>query len=53
MKNIKLTLIIIAAVIAAIVMGVFMVQSSQNKAISLEEAVYTADSDIKVQEKLS
>lgn len=51
MKNIKLTLIIIAAIIAAIVMGVFMVQSSQNKAISLEEAVYTADSDIKVQEK--
>lgn len=51
MKNIKLYLIIAAAVIAVIVMAVFAVQSSQNKAIGLEEAVYTAESDIKVQEK--
>lgn len=50
-SNIKLALIIIAAVIAVAIMSVFMVQSSQNKAISLEEAVYTAESDIKVQEK--
>ena len=32
-------------------LGVFGVQSSQNKAFSLEEQVNTADSDIKVQEK--
>ena len=51
MKNIKLTLIIAAAAIAVIVMAVFAVQSSQNKAIGLEEAVYTAESDIRVQEK--
>lgn len=51
MKNIKLTLIIVAAVIAVAIMAIFAVQSSQNKAIGLEEAVYTAESDIKVQEK--
>lgn len=51
MKNIKLYLIIAVAAIAVIVMAVFAVQSSQNKAIGLEEAVYTAESDIKVQEK--
>lgn len=51
MKNIKLYLIIPIVIIAVIVMSVFMVQSSQNKAIGLEEAVYTAESDIKVQEK--
>lgn len=51
MKSIRLTLIVVAAVIAVIVMGVFAIQSSQNKAIGLEEAVYTAESDIKVQEK--
>lgn len=51
MKNTKLYLIIAAVAIAVIIMSVFMVQSSQNKAISLEEAVYTAESDIKVQEK--
>ena len=50
-SNTKLVLIIIAVVIAVILMSVFMVQSSQNKAISLEEAVYTAKSDINVQEK--
>ena len=50
-SNVKLALIIVAAVIAVAIMSVFMVQSSQNKAISLEEAVYTAESDIKVQEK--
>lgn len=51
MKNWKLPLIIAGAVFAVIVMCIFGVQSSQNKAIGLEEAVYTADSDIKVQEK--
>lgn len=34
-----------------ILLCVFGVQSSQNKAINLEESVYTAESDIKVQEK--
>lgn len=50
-SGIKLTLIIVVAIIAIIVMSIFMIQSSQNKAISLEETVYTAESDIKVQEK--
>lgn len=52
MKNVnwKLPLIIIGVVIAIILMCVFGVQSAQNRAISLEESIYTADSDIKVQE---
>ena len=49
--NWKLLLIIIAGVIAVILLCVFGIQSSQNKAISLEEAVNTAASDINVQEK--
>lgn len=51
MKNLKLGLIIAAGVIAVIFLGVFGVQSSQNKAFALEEQVNTAQSDIKVQEK--
>jgi len=51
MKNWKLSLIIVAGVIAVIILCVFGVQSSQNKAIALEEQVNTAQSDIKVQEK--
>lgn len=52
MKNSwKLPVIIGAAIVAFILMIVFGVQSAQNKAISLEESVYTAQSDIKVQEK--
>ena len=51
MKNWKLPLIIIGTVLVAVLGCVFGVQSSQNKAISLEESVYTAESDIKVQEK--
>lgn len=47
----KLPLIIGAGVIAVILLCIFGVQSSQNKAISLEEQVSTASSDIKVQEK--
>lgn len=46
----KLTLIIVGAIAAVLLMCVFGVQSSQNKAISLEETLYTAESDIKVQE---
>lgn len=50
-SNLKLGLIIGAGVIAVIILCVFSVQSSQNKAISLEEQVSVAQSDIKVQEK--
>lgn len=47
----KLIGIIAAGVIAVIVLCVFGIQSSQNKAFALEEQVNTAQSDIKVQEK--
>lgn len=50
-SNWKLPLIILAAVAAFVLMVVLGIFSSQNKAISLEEAVYTAESDVKVQEK--
>ena len=50
-SNWKLVLIIIAGILTVIMLGVFGVQGSQNKAFSLEEQVNTADSDIKVQEK--
>lgn len=49
--NWKLPLIIGVGVIAIILLCVFGVQSSQNKAIALEEQVNTAASDINVQEK--
>lgn len=45
--NWKLALIIGVGVIAVILLIVFGVQSSQNKAIALEEQVNTASSDIK------
>lgn len=41
----------VLVIIGVILMIVFGVQSSQNKAIALEEQVNTASSDIKVQEK--
>ena len=50
-NNWKLVLIIGAGVIAVILLCVFGIQSSQNKAFTLEEQVNTAQSDIKVQEK--
>ena len=50
-SNWKLPLIVVTGVIAIVIMCVFAVQSSQNKAIALEEQVSTAMSDIKVQEK--
>lgn len=50
-SNTKLGIIIIAVIVAVIVLCVFAVQGSQNKAFSLEEQVNAADSDIKVQEK--
>lgn len=51
MKNWKLPLIIMGTVLVVVFGCIFGIQSSQNKAISLEESVYTAESDIKVQEK--
>lgn len=51
MKNYKLILIVLAVVVALVLLCVFAVQSTQNKAISLEEQISTAHSEIKVQEK--
>ena len=50
-NNWKLVLIIGAGVMAVILLCVFGIQSSQNKAFTLEEQVNTAQSAIKVQEK--
>lgn len=49
--NWKVGLLLAAGIVAVILLCVFGVQSSQNKAIMLEEQVNTASSDIKVQEK--
>ena len=51
MKSTKAILITIAIIIATILLGVFAFQGVQNKAISLEEQIYTAHSDIDVQQK--
>ncbi len=51
MKNIKPILIGLVVFIAVILLGVFAIQGVQNKAISLEEQIGTAQSEIKVQEK--
>lgn len=51
MKSGKIVLITIAIVVAVILLGVFTIQGVQNKAISYEEQIATAQSDIKVQEK--
>lgn len=51
MKNWKLPLIVTGTALIVSIGCVIGVQSSQNKAISLEESVYAAESDIKVQEK--
>lgn len=50
-KNFKLVLIIVVAGISIILLCIFSLQSSQNKAYSLEENVNTALADINVQEK--
>lgn len=50
-KNWKVMTIVAAGILAVILLGVFVIQSSQNKAFALEEQVNSADSDIKVQEK--
>ncbi len=49
--NWKLPLIILSGVLTVIILCIFGVQGYQNKAISLEEQVNTAQSDIKIQEK--
>lgn len=52
MKNAwKVLLISLVGVIAIVIFGIFGVQSFQNHAISLEEQVESASSDIKIQEK--
>lgn len=51
MKNWKVVAISAIAVLAVVMMCVFGVQASQNKAINFEESIQTAQSDIKVQEK--
>lgn len=51
MKNYKIVLIVLAVFVAMMLLCVFAVQSTQNKAISLEEQISTAQSEIKVQEK--
>lgn len=52
MKTTKLIGLIIAAIMAVVLLGVFVVQGAQNTAIALEEQIKAAASDIKVQEKL-
>lgn len=49
--NYKLTLIIVGIIAAVVLLFVFAFQGVQNKAISYEEQIGTAQSDIKVQEK--
>lgn len=51
MEKLKLSAIIGVSILAVIGLCVFGVQSAQNKAIYLYEAVEQAESDIKVQEK--
>lgn len=47
----KLCLIILAVALALVLVFVFSFQGVQNKAISLEEQITTAQSEIKIQEK--
>lgn len=51
MKNSKMIIVSLASLICVVIMGVFIANSVQNKAISLEEQVKVSYSDIKVQEK--
>jgi LemA protein len=50
-NGIKLTLIIISIVLAVMLFGVFALNSIPNQAISYEEQITTAQSEIKIQEK--
>ena len=49
--NWKVPVITGVGILAIILMIVFGIRGAQNKAIAYEEQVYTADSDVKVQEK--
>ena len=49
--NWKVPVITGVGIFAIVLMIVFGIQGAQNKAIAYEEQVYTADSDVKVQEK--
>lgn len=51
MSKAKLTIIIALGIVLLIILAIFGIQSSQNKAFALEEQVNTAQSDIKIQEK--
>lgn len=51
MKNLKVILISVLAIICVVLFGIFSINGVQNKAINLEEQIKTASSDIKVQEK--
>lgn len=51
MKMNKTIIATIVAIASVLLMIIFMVQGVQNKAISLEEQILTASSDIEVQEK--
>lgn len=51
MKDKKIIILSIVGVLAILIAGFLGVQSCQNKAVALEEAVETAKSDIEVQEK--
>ena len=50
-KDTKLILIVLAGILAIVLLCIFAVQGTQNKAFTLEEQVNTAQSDIRVQEK--
>lgn len=50
-NNWKVVLIALAGIIAVVLMSVFIVNGSQNNAITLEESVKASESDIKVQTK--
>ena len=47
----KLPLIILAIIVAVVLVSIFALQGVQNKAISLEEQITNAQSEIKIQEK--
>lgn len=49
--NFKLPLIILGIILAVVLFATFMMQGVQNKAISYDEQIQTAQSEIKVQEK--
>lgn len=51
MDKLKVLAISAVSVLTVIVMCAFGIQLPQNRAIGMEESVYTAESDIKVQEK--